>query len=394
MTKITRRSALAGLASLAAAPLAVPEAMGQPRRRRRGASPIAARGGSIFAAVNRTMNGILKELEIAGASIAIWHRGQPVLSRGYGLADVERQIPVKADTLFSTASVSKPFTGVGVLKLVGEGRLTLDTPIVDILKDLEPLPGKQIVDPRFRRVTVHHLLYHAGGFPHDVPVKMEGKEGEYESEEKAVLMYRKALGMPLEFDPGSTHKYSNFGFIVLRLVIERVAGQPYEPYIQQQVLRPMGVERMQMEHAGDYLPDETHRYKEGGRKPANRQAANWLAPAGALARFASAVAGSDGSTPFLGSQVTQQMLALPPGIQANRNGGHVGLGWDRAEQLPGGFQFSKNGGKAGVRAWLEHLPYRVDWAVLFNTNPPDKRDVLGETRKRLLPIFERKFAGG
>ncbi|HEY5313277.1 MAG TPA: serine hydrolase domain-containing protein, partial [Pirellulales bacterium] len=326
----------------------------------------------------------------------ISHRGQSVLRRGYGLADVQRQLPVKPDTLFSTASVTKPFTAIGVLKLVGEGRLALDAPIVEVLKDLAPLPGQQIADPRFRQVTVHQLLYHAGGFPHDVSVQMpttSGEPGDDLSEEKAVRMYRKALGLPLEFDPGSTHKYSNFGFVVLRLVIEHAAGQPYEPYIQEQVLRPMGIERMRMEQSGDYLPNETHRYREGGQQPAVRQAANWLAPATALARFASMVAGSGGGTPFLGPRLTQQMLALPPGVQPNRNGGHVGLGWDRAEQLATGFQFSKNGGKGGVRAWLEHLPYEVDWAVLYNTNPPDKHDVLGETRKRLLPIFERKFAG-
>jgi CubicO group peptidase (beta-lactamase class C family) len=342
------------------------------------------------------MNGLLKELEIAGASIAIAHRGQFVLRRGYGLADVERHLPVKPGTLFSTASVTKPFTAVGVLKLVGEGRLALDTPVVEVLADLAPLPGQQIADPRFRQITVHQLLYHAGGFPHDVRVgEPQGSEAASAdlSDDKAVLMYRKALGMPLEFAPGSTHKYSNFGFVVLRLVIEHVAGQAYEPYIQQQVLRPMGIDTMRLEESGGYGPDETHRYKAGGRQPAPRQAANWLAPAGALVRFAAAVAGSDGHAPFLGTQLTRQMLALPPGIQANRNGGHVGLGWDRAEQLASGFQFSKNGGKAGARAWLEHLPYEVDWAVLFNTNPPEKHDVLVEARKRLLPLFERKFAG-
>lgn len=389
MRNITRRRALAQIAALAAAPFTASNALAQRQQRR--PRTFAARGLSIFAAVDRTMHEILDQQELAGGSIAMAHRGQMVLHRGYGLANVQQEIPVRPDTLFSTASVSKPFTAIGVLKLVGEGRLALDAPMLDVLAPLAP--GEPIADPRIRQITVHQLLFHGSGFQHDVHVELPSGAEDALTREKALLMYRKGLTLPLEFSPGSTHKYSNFGFVVLRLVIEQVTGQDYESTIQQQVLVPMGVERMELEHGGGYLSDETHRYQVGGRRPAMRQAANWLATPTALVRFASAVAGSGGSEPFLGPQLTQQMVSLPPGIQPGPRGGHVGLGWDRTERVNGGFQFSKNGGKGGVRAWLEHLPYGVDWAVMFNTDPPDKHDVLSETRNRLLPVFERKFAG-
>jgi CubicO group peptidase (beta-lactamase class C family) len=338
------------------------------------------------------MESILDEMRIAGASIAFCHRGELVISRGYGLADVQRDIAVEPDTLFSTASVSKPITGVGVLKLVAEGRLPLNARMVDVLQDLTPLPGQQIVDPRFREITIHQLLYHAAGLPRDFKVRAPDAANSDENahERDIVESYRVLMSRPLEFAPGSTHKYSNIGFEILRLVIERVAGQAYEPYTQQEILKPMGIVRMRMEQDGDYGPNESHRYQQGGRKPAFRQVANWLAPAQALARFASAVAGSGGE-PFLGPKVSETMLALPPGIQPNKQGAHVGLGWDTVAREPDGYRFSKNGGKAGVRAWLEHLPSGIDWAVMFNTDPPEGRDVLGETRRRMLEFFNRTF---
>jgi CubicO group peptidase (beta-lactamase class C family) len=275
---------------------------------------------------------------------------------------------------------------------VAEGRLALNARMVEVLQDLSPLPGQQIVDPRFREITVHQLLYHSGGFPDHFKVRAPNEPGADESdhEQDIVYSYRALMSRPLEFAPGSTHKYSNIGFEILRLVIERVAGQAYEPYTQQQILKPMGIVRMRMEQEGDYGPDETHRYKRGGRQPAIHQVANWLSPAAALARFASAVAGSGGE-PFLGPKMTETMLALPPGIQPNKQGAHVGLGWDTVRREQNGYRISKNGGKPGARAWLEHLPSGIDWAAMFNTDPPEGRDVLGETRRRMLEFFDRTF---
>ncbi len=156
MNEYSRRQILGHLFGLAIAGQAIaqpPEDGGAARR--------APRAGG-HPGVDRIMESILDEMHIAGGSIAFCHRGELTFSRGYGLADVERQVAVKPDTLFSTASVSKSITGVGVLKLVADGRLALDARMVEVLHDLGPLPGQQIVDPRFQEITVHQLLYHGG----------------------------------------------------------------------------------------------------------------------------------------------------------------------------------------------------------------------------------------
>jgi len=316
-----------------------------------------------------------------------------VIARGYGLADVEARRPVEPETLFSTASVSKSITGIGVLKLVEEGKLELNAPIIPLLKELRPLPGQRVADPRFHKITVPDLLFHGGGLPHDAQTPGRRNEDGIENEEKAELQYRWLLGQPLAFDPGTQHAYSNAGFIVLRLVIERVTGQAYEPFIRQHILRPMGIARMRMEAPGNYRPDEAHRYNTGGRQPAARNVANWLATGASLARFAAVVAGSGGAGPFLGRRTTALMLEQPPSLKNQNPRRHVGLGWDTVEQVGDGYRFSKNGGKPGVQAWIEHLEYCVDWGLLFNATAPkeasrDRPQPLAEARKLMYAAFQ------
>ncbi len=340
-----------------------------------------------FAAVEPLMRRFIEEHRIAGASMAIAYQGQVVSDRGYGFADVATRQPVERETMFSLASVTKSITGVGVLKLVEEGKLDLNARIVNVLRDLHPTRRDRIADPRFREITVHELLFHGGGLQHDI----EGGHGE-RGEEQA---YRTLMEKPLLFNPGTEHRYSNAGFIVLRLVIERASGERYEPFIRQHILRPMGIEQMHLEPERGYGPRETRRYLPGGQRPAPRNAGNWLATSGELARFATAVAGSGGRQTFLRPKTMEVMLECPPSLiasgKAKRNGPHVGLGWDSAEVFPNGtYRFSKNGGKPGVEAWLEHLETGIDWALFFNTGAPKEGpSPLGQARKLMYAEFGR-----
>src|SRR5215510_5857989 len=99
-----------------------------------------------FAAVDAVMKEVMSELHIAGASLAVAHDGKIVVERPFGLAEVEQRMPVRPETHFSIASVTKPFTGIGVLKLVDERKLRLDARLVDVLKAVRP--ERPITDPR------------------------------------------------------------------------------------------------------------------------------------------------------------------------------------------------------------------------------------------------------
>ena len=189
----------------------------------------------------------------------------------------------------------------------------------------------------------------------------------------AVVQY--GLGRPLDFAPGGESHYSNFGYFLAKVVVQRCAHQPYETYVRQQVLRPMGIKEMRMEQlAPAYAAHEAHRYGTGGREfPGGREpiaapAGNWLASVVDLARFLTAVSGSGGNL-FLSTAARQQMLAAgPPPLAQRRSGSHVGLGWDAVSEESRGIQFHKGGSATGVRTHIEHFCGGVDWVLLLNSD--------------------------
>lgn len=353
-----------------------------PGRRHAGEPPVSGRAGPGLEAFDALMLRTLRDHELVGGSLAVAKNGRLVLARGYGFADRRLGEPVHPDTLFSVASVTKPFTSAAVLRLVEDGKLSLDAHLMDVLSDLTPI-GRP--DPRARDVTVRQLLYHAGGWdakvsgqpPHNL-LREARRLGLHEPL-PLPLCYRLMMGRPLDFAPGAESKYSNWGFMVLRLVIERASGQPYAEYVQRHVLHPMGVTRMRIElPEPGYAPDESRRYGPGGRRELpgghsldmgrHHGSGNWIASPTDLVRFLAALDSSRGR-PFFKPEIVRQMLAAPPPpIKPRHDGSHPGLGWDRVRDGPRGLEFSKNGGKPGVMAWIEHLPDGIDWAVLFNTS--------------------------
>lgn len=365
-----RRAALLTLAGAFAQAVAPPEQKGKARNKRAGEAP----GLAVF---DEIVAGILEEHAVAGGSMAIAKEGRLVLARGYGLADIKTRRPVTTETLFCIASVTKAISAVAALHLVDQRRLKLEARLVDVLADLNP-PRGRFGDPRFRQITVHHLLYHASGIPDRVKSAGDEPGGEVEDDggsEDAVAKYKAAAAGRLDFAPGTEHHYSNSGYMVLRLVIEQAAGESYVPYVRERVLRPMGIRRIVMETA-DPVADETGRYVRGpkGIRPAVRLVHNWLATPTDLVRFLTAVSGTRG-TSFLSPRMYRQMVAPPPPpIEMKPGGKHVGLGWDSVRNTPQGDRFSKNGGKAGVSAWAEHFPDGVDWAFMINTTRTNKEE--------------------
>ena len=250
-----------------------------------------------------------------------------------------------------------------MLHLVDQGKLSLDDPVYPLLGKPRPL-GRPTIDSQVEKITVRQLLLHAGGWNtkyHSDVLRQTQKISRAAAEKlplsaNAVLRY--GLSQPLDFAPGAESHYSNFGYFLAKVVVERCARQPYETYVRQQVLRPMGISEMRMEQlAPAYAAREAHRYGAGGRElPGGREpiaapAGNWLASVVDLARFLTAVSGTRGK-PFLSSAARQQMLAAPPPpLVPRRSGSHVGLGWDSVTEEPRGIQFHKNGfgsGRAGL----------------------------------------------
>ena len=184
-----------------------------------------------------------------GASIAIAKDGKLVMARGYGLANIEDREPVHADSLFRIASISKPITAVAVLQLLEDGQLGLDEGVFQILGEIRPAEDASR-NPQLYEITVRQLLQHSGGWDRDVSFDAMWIAGRVEMElgvAKPIScrdVIRFMLGQPLDFEPGTRYAYSNFGYCLLGRVIEQKSGKPYEEYVRDKVLKPLGINRM------------------------------------------------------------------------------------------------------------------------------------------------------
>jgi len=164
-------------------------------------------------------------------SILVAERGEVIIEKGYGLADVERNIPNTPETKFMIGSITKQFTAMLVTQLIEKGKLKLDNTISDFVPEFP----KDIGD----KITIGMLLYHASGliFP-------EGIEKYYyvSTKQEYLQEYLKQLSEEgLRFEPGDGYGYSNAGYFILGLIIEKVTGKSYEEVLTEQILKPLGM---------------------------------------------------------------------------------------------------------------------------------------------------------
>jgi CubicO group peptidase (beta-lactamase class C family) len=343
-------------------------------------TPVTGVAGPGLERLDEVVVATMRRLAIPGASLAVARNGSLVVAKGYGWADKEARVPAGPETLFALASVSKSLTAVTILKLVEAGRLALDARAFEILAGVEPLPGDR-VDPRVKQITVRQLLYHAGGWDRSKSGDPNGFSQRVAARMRVPLpvsprqLTRYMLGQPLDFDPGKQSRYSNFGYIVLGLVIEQVAGVAYEQAVREIVIAPLGLAKVRLNRVrgSGYLPNEAHRYgpngaedREGGHLPITMASGGWLATPSAMVRFLTALDPSRGGR-FLSEESYRAMTAAPPPpIAARENGSHVGMGWDQVQMTPQGLSYRKNGGLLGVHSLIAHRDDGIDWALFWN----------------------------
>ena len=347
---------------------------------------------------DRIIPELITDWNVPGAALAIAKDGRLVLAKGYGLANVESQEPAAPDTLFRIASISKPITAIAVLQLVEEGLLTLDDRVFQILHEFRPPEGADM-DPRLDDITVRHLLQHSGGWNPDQSYDPMFNTAMVEAElgiPKPIScsdVIRFMLGQPLDSDPGTEYAYSNFGYCLLGRVIEEKSGKPYEEYVKERVLAPMGISRM---HIGGTLPrDRADReatyYGFPGQRLAPSVVPNtpqfvpwpdggfhlraldahggWVASAIDLVRFATSV---DGSNPpqIIGPHSLQLMVARPAAPLWQGSSYYYGMGW-LVRPEGDDANWWHDGSLPGTYALLVRTHHGLAWAVIFNSRPEE-----------------------
>ncbi|KKO55346.1 serine hydrolase domain-containing protein [Paenibacillus sp. DMB20] len=170
--------------------------------------------------------------KIPGISLVIVEKGKTVYQKGFGYADVKAKTPVTSNTLFEIGSTTKAFTGLAILQLEKEGLLKRTD---DVRKYIPWLELKYNGEPQ--TITINQLLYHTSG----IASRTIAHIPESNADNALEMNVKQLLNQPLNRKPGSTHEYATLNYDVLGLVIEMVTKQPYDMYIKQQILEPIGM---------------------------------------------------------------------------------------------------------------------------------------------------------
>jgi CubicO group peptidase (beta-lactamase class C family) len=188
-------------------------------------------------------------------SVLVADNGHVVLSKGYGKANFEWDIPNTADTKFRLGSITKQFTSMLVMQLVAEGKIKLEAPVTTYLPDYRKDTGS--------RITVRHLLNHTSGLPNytSFPAFFENNGRNPFDVDTFVKQF--ASG-DLEFEPGSKFAYSNSGYFLLGAILEKVAAKPYEQLLKERIFGPLGMTDSGYDHHDALLRHRASGYQKRG----------------------------------------------------------------------------------------------------------------------------------
>lgn len=200
-----------------------------------GPDPRARKVDELFARFNRSPS--------PGLALAVVRDGKVVLRRGYGLANLEDQVRITPSTVFDIASVSKQFAGLAVAMLIEQGKVSLTD---DIRKHIPELPGIA------QTITVDHLLHHTSGlrdWPGTLAVAGWRMDDVISFDQILTMAYHQKT---LNFTPGAEYTYSNTGYNLLAEMVERVTGQSFRSWTDEQLFKPLGMtsSHFRDEHTG------------------------------------------------------------------------------------------------------------------------------------------------
>jgi len=173
---------------------------------------------------------LVKREQFSGA-VLVTKNGQPILGGAYGMADRERKVANALDTKFRIGSMNKMFTATSVLQLAQAGKIMLSEPFG---KYIEDYPNKEVAS----KVSIEQLLTHTGGTGDIFGPQFDEHRKELRTLQDYVNLYGKR---DLQFAPGSRWEYSNYGFLLLGVVVERVSGNSYYEYVRENVYGPAGM---------------------------------------------------------------------------------------------------------------------------------------------------------
>jgi CubicO group peptidase (beta-lactamase class C family) len=197
---------------------------------------------------------------IPGIALLVSRNGEIVRAQGFGVSNVELQVPVKPETLFQSGSVGKQFTATAIMMLVEEGKISLDDPITKYFPD---------APANWKPVSVRNLLSHTGGFT-DYPKDFDFRKDYTEDD-----LLKIVAGIPLAFPPGTKWSYSNLGYLTLGILIHRVTGKFYGDVLEERIFHPLGMQSTRIMSEADIIPNRAAGYRLVKGQLKNQE---WVSP--------------------------------------------------------------------------------------------------------------------
>jgi CubicO group peptidase (beta-lactamase class C family) len=215
---------------------------------------------STAAAVTEYVKAEMERQHVPGLSLLVAKNGKIVRAEGFGLSNVELQVPAKPETIYQSGSVGKQFTATAVMMLVEEGKIGLDDPLTKYFPD---------APPTWKGVTVRELLSHTAGFgdyPKDFNFRKDWTEDE---------LVKLVEGIPLAYEPGTKWAYSNLGYLTLGILIHHVTGEFYGDFLQRRIFHPLDMSSTRIISEADIIPNRAAGYRLVKGQLKNQE---WVAP--------------------------------------------------------------------------------------------------------------------
>jgi len=307
--------------------------------------------------------------------------GKILYQKAFGMADLEKQRPATAESVFRIGSVTKQFTATAILLLAEDGKLKISDPLSQYF------PGF----PRGDDITLHHLLTHSSGLVSytGLPSFMQTVTAEVKPEE-IIARFR---DLPLEFEPGSQFAYCNSGYFLLGEIVAQVSGKSYAEFLRERVFTPAGMNHTGVHRPG-VIPGEAKGYSYNPETNRFAPAIDWhmTQAGGAGELFSTVIDLYHWNTALFSDRIlsaqSRQLAHTPALIKAGEsttNG--YGYGWS-IRQLRETALISHSGGLDGFLSNLSHLP-KHDFTVVLLTNsgPPNPEHDLGNLTEFIVQLY-------
>lgn len=291
---------------------------------------------------------------IPGLTLAVIKDGKPVKIKGYGIANVELDVPVTIDSVFKLASVSKQFIATGIMLLVDDGKVALHDSITKYLDD---------APETWRDITVTQALSHTGGLAREAPGFDELK---VQSDE---VVIRSAYGLPLLSKPGEKWAYSNLDYFILAEIIRKASGESWPAFLAERIFKPLGMSATRTTGTSDIVPHRADGYLFRDNKLTNADRILALRPSGALLSSLSDMVKWDAaiSVGKVVTRSTQAQMWMPQQLNDGSSTAY-GFGW-WIDTFAGHRRVRHGGSLPGFRSeYVRFVDDRLNIIVLANSD--------------------------